>query len=74
MWCFNIRGSQPRCHADGNSLSWACPCALKAWKHDPGGQGPGIDPSAAINRYVPVIRRLKDVFEYIQRGIDGICG
>ena len=34
----------------------------------------GIKPSAAVNRYVRAIRRLKDVFEGMRGGIEVIWG
>lgn len=34
----------------------------------------GIKPSAAVNRYVRALRRLKDVFEGMPGGIEGIWG
>jgi RNA polymerase sigma-70 factor (ECF subfamily) len=34
----------------------------------------GIKPSAAVNRYVRAIRRLKDVFQEMPGGIEGIWG
>jgi RNA polymerase sigma-70 factor (ECF subfamily) len=34
----------------------------------------GIKPSAAVNRYVRALKRLKDVFEGMQGGIEGISG
>jgi RNA polymerase sigma-70 factor (ECF subfamily) len=34
----------------------------------------GIKPSAAVNRYVRAIRRLKDVFQGMPGGIEGIWG
>jgi RNA polymerase sigma-70 factor (ECF subfamily) len=34
----------------------------------------GIKPSAAVNRYVRAIKRLKDVFEGMPGGIEGIWG
>ena len=34
----------------------------------------GIKPSAAVNRYVRALKRLKDVFEEMPGGIEGIWG
>ena len=34
----------------------------------------GIKPSAAVNRYVRALRRLKEVFEGMPGGIEGIWG
>jgi RNA polymerase sigma-70 factor (ECF subfamily) len=34
----------------------------------------GIKPSAAVNRYVRALRRLKDVFQDMPGGIEGIWG
>ena len=34
----------------------------------------GIKPSAAVNRYVRALRRLKDVFQGMPGGIEGIWG
>jgi RNA polymerase sigma-70 factor (ECF subfamily) len=34
----------------------------------------GIKPTAAVNRYVRALKRLKDVFEDMPGGIEGIWG
>ena len=34
----------------------------------------GIRPTAAVNRYVRALKRLKDVFESMPGGIEGIWG
>jgi RNA polymerase sigma-70 factor (ECF subfamily) len=34
----------------------------------------GIKPSAAVNRYVRALKRLKDVFQGMPGGIEGIWG
>ena len=40
----------------------------------PEGQVLGIKPSAAVNRYVRALKRLKDVFQGMPGGIEGIWG
>jgi DNA-directed RNA polymerase specialized sigma24 family protein len=34
----------------------------------------GIKPAAAVNRYVRALKRLKNVFQAMPGGIEGICG
>jgi DNA topoisomerase IA len=59
---------------NGYQVTWALGHATCGLSNAEAAQVLGIRPSAAVNRYVRALRRLRDVFQGMPGGIEGAWG